>query len=92
MAAAELFWVGMRADIKEFVRSCVVCQKNKSLGGSPAGLLQLLALPMRVWDEVTMDFVEGLPKSEGMDTILVTVDRLSKFAHLMPLKHPFNAQ
>lgn len=44
------------------------------------------------WSEISIDFIEGLPKSRGNDVILVVVDRLTKYAHFIPLSHPYNVQ
>ena len=48
-------------------------------------------MPNQAWSQIGMDFIESLPISEGSDTILVVVDRLTKFSHFIPLKHPFSA-
>ena len=89
--AFEVYWEGMQKDVLKFVQECSICQQNKYLATTPSGLLQSISLPAQIWDEVTMDFIEGLPRSEGLDTILVVVDRLSKYAHFLGLKHPFTA-
>lgn len=58
---------------------------------SPTGLLQPRPLPPQVWNDVTMDFIEGLPQSNGIDSIMVVVYRLRNYSHFMGLKHPFMA-
>lgn len=90
-AASEVYWPGMKVAICSYVKNCLICLKHKSLTTSPAGLLQPIPLPNQTWDEITMDFIEGLPKSNGWDTIWVVVDRLTKYAHFITLKHPFTA-
>jgi len=48
---------------------------------APAGLLQPMPIPENVWANFAMDFIRGLPKAIGKDTILLVVDRMTKYAH-----------
>lgn len=68
----------MNKTVYEFLKNFDTCQRNKHLTMSSAGLLQPLLLPSQVWEYLTMDFIEGLLKSEGVDIILVIIDCLSK--------------
>ncbi|XP_028552250.1 uncharacterized protein LOC114580023 [Dendrobium catenatum] len=88
---AEFFWKGLRRDVEDMVSKCDICQRNKYQACAPSGLLQPLVLPNKIWEEVTIDFIEGLPKSDGYTVIMVVVDRLSKYSHFIPLRHPFSA-
>ncbi|GJV54374.1 putative nucleotidyltransferase, ribonuclease H [Tanacetum coccineum] len=52
-----------------------------------SGLLQPLEIPMWKWDEISMDFVTGLPTTQKRhDAIWVVVDRLTKSAHFLPIR------
>lgn len=78
--------------MKNWVSSCITCQQNKAERVPYLGLLQPLALPTQPWSDICRDFIEGLPVSHGFDVILVVVDRMTKYAHFIPLVHPFRAQ
>ena len=88
---ATFYWKGMRKQIKEFIRRCDVCQRHKMEKLIPTSLLQPLPIPAQIWEDISMDFVDGLPSSSGKSTILIVVDRLSKYSHFIPLSHPYTA-
>ena len=85
------YWPGLKTAVENYVHQCVICQQAKHTHHKPAGLLQPLPPPKGAWQEITMDFIEGLPLSENANSILVVVDRLTKYAHLLALKHPYSA-
>ena len=87
----DFSWPGLREDVRKHDRECDACQRLKVETCSIAGLLQPLPIPDKPWLDVSMDFVEGLPKSQSKDVVLVVVDRLTKFVHFVPLSHPYTA-
>ena len=60
----DFYSTSMGKDLKQFIKECDVCQRLKSETCLPAGLLQPLVIPNRPWLDISMDFVEGLPKSQ----------------------------
>ncbi|GKA88286.1 putative reverse transcriptase domain-containing protein [Tanacetum coccineum] len=81
------WWPNMKADIATYVSKCLTCAKVKAEHQKPSGLLQQPEIPIWKWESITMDFVSGLPRTpSGYDTIWVIVDRLTKSAHLLPMK------
>lgn len=88
----QLFaWPGLRADVVRFVQSCDICQRAKSEHVRYPGFLQPLPVPDQYWQVVSLDFIEGLPRSASFNCILVVVDKFSKYAHFVALAHPFTA-
>ena len=70
---------------------CLFFQQNKFETINTSGLLQPLSIPSQCWEEVSMNFITGLPKSEGKTVIMVVVVRLSKYVDFCAPSHPFKA-
>uniref|UniRef100_A0A8I7BBU6 Reverse transcriptase n=1 Tax=Hordeum vulgare subsp. vulgare TaxID=112509 RepID=A0A8I7BBU6_HORVV len=88
---ADFYIPGDGAMFRDRVRSCVTCQRNKTETLRPASILQPLDVPSQVWADISIDFIEGLPKMGGKSVILTVVDRFSKYAHFIALGHPYTA-
>nr|GEZ88180.1 hypothetical protein [Tanacetum cinerariifolium]GEZ89220.1 hypothetical protein [Tanacetum cinerariifolium] len=69
----------------------VVCQRSKPDLAVYPGLLHPLPVPDLIWTEISMEFIEGLPLSNGKSVNLVVVDRLNKYSHFVALSHPYIA-
>jgi transposase InsO family protein len=90
----QYYWPTMRKDTEQFVRNCHVCQRSRSGRHAPFGILRPLPIPDRPWQDISMDFVTGLPESgkEKYDTIWVVVDRLTKDRHFVPCHTTVDAE
>ncbi|KAH0725517.1 hypothetical protein KY284_001382 [Solanum tuberosum] len=70
---------------------CDICQRSKDETIAYPGLLQPLSIPNQEGTQISMDFIEWLPKSQGKDVISVEVDRFTKSTHFIALSHPYTA-
>lgn len=82
----QFFFPGSVNYIRRFVRNCQVCGRTAIWTEKKRGLLKPLPIPMRIWREISMDFITDLPKTSNNETVcLVITDRLSKGVILIPL-------
>jgi hypothetical protein len=77
----------MKIEIAHYVARCNNCRRVKAIHMKTVGPLQSLPIPTWKWEDISMDFIVGLPKTaKGFDSIWVIVDRLTKIAHFLPVK------
>jgi hypothetical protein len=80
----------MKQEVELYVKQCQTCQQAKHELCKYPSLLDPLLIPQQSWADISMDFIEGLPKSHGFSVILVIVDHFTKYAHFFPVKHPYS--
>ncbi|KAK7883132.1 hypothetical protein WMY93_029306 [Mugilogobius chulae] len=88
----HFWWPSMEKDIRAYISACTVCARGKSTNQRPAGCLRPLPVPSRPWSHIALDFITGLPLSQGNSVILTIVDRFSKSVHFIALAKLPSAQ
>ena len=78
LISRNFYWPGMAADIRRYVRNCDLCGRIKPWKTKLQGLLRPLPVPERKWQDISMDFIDKLPLSQGCTALLAIIDRLGK--------------
>ncbi|KAL4347133.1 hypothetical protein GQ457_17G013750 [Hibiscus cannabinus] len=80
----QYYWLHRDRDIEVCVKTCLVCQQEKVETKKPMGLFQPLPIPERPWESISLDLLIGLPNIDNCSSIMVVVDRFSKYATFIP--------
>jgi hypothetical protein len=81
------WWMNMKIEIARYVARCDTCRRIKAKHMKTAGPLQSLPIPTWKWEDISMYFIVGLPRTtKGYDSTWVIIDRLTKIAHFLPVK------
>ena len=86
LISQSFIWKGMTKDINQFIQNCHTCHRAKAPRDKKFGEIEPLPIPQQRWKDIAIDFVTGLPESDGQNAILTVTDRLSKARHLILCK------
>jgi hypothetical protein len=80
-------WTKMKIEIACYVVKCDTCRRVKAIHMKTTGPLQSLPIPTWKWEDISVDFIVGLPRTtKGFDSIWVIIDRITKIAYFLPVK------
>jgi hypothetical protein len=90
---AQFWWIRMKRETARYVVKCDTCQSIKADHMRPAKLLQLVNIHAWKWEDISMDFIVGLPLSVcKFDSIWVIVDQFTKSAHFISVHTNYRAE
>ncbi|QRW07063.1 Transposon Tf2-7 polyprotein [Ceratobasidium sp. AG-Ba] len=90
LISRRYYWPAMKQQVNRFVETCEICQRSK--GHKQYAPQKPLPIPQKPWEDIAYDFIVKLPESQGMDSILVVIDRFSRQAHFIPCLESTNAE
>ena len=92
LVTQNFWWPGVTKEVKQYVKGCNSCQRNKNCTEQPAGKLMPNPIPKKPQMYISVDFIIKLPIAQGYDSILVVVDRLMKMVHFIPTTEKTSAE
>jgi hypothetical protein len=89
----NFWWTRMKRAIAKYVSECDTYQRVKASHLKVSGTLLPLPIPSWKWEDISMDFIVGLPDtSQKHDSVWVIIDRLTKTAHFLPVHTTYTAK
>jgi hypothetical protein len=89
----QFWWTHLKRETARYVVECNTCRRVKVDHMSPAALLQPLSIPAWKWEDISMDFIVGLPLTDRkFNSIWVIIDRLTMSAHFIPVHIIYKAE
>jgi len=92
LLARQYYWPKMHKDVDQFLRNFHTCQRSRTSRQAPFGVLRPLPIHNAAWRHISMDFITGLPWSNGYNSVLVVVCRLTKMRHFVPCQDTCTAE
>jgi len=92
LVTQNFWWPGVTKEVKQYMKGCNSCQRNKNCTEQLAGKLMPNLIPKKPWMHISVDFITKLPIVQGYDSILVVVDRLTKIVHFISTTEKTSAE
>lgn len=92
LISRNYWWPRMAKFIKQYVDECPICKRSKTGHRKPYGKLQPMPIANIPWGSISLDFIVKLPLSDGFDSVLVVIDRMTKMGHFIPCNEACNAK
>jgi hypothetical protein len=92
LLSRHYYWPDIFLFVKRYTKNCQTCHRVKPLTTAYQGVLKPLPIPQQPWQDIAMDFVTGLPPSQGYNAILNVIDRLTGMNHLIPCNDTTGAE
>lgn len=92
LVSRNYWWPSLSRFIARYCDGCDRCNRTKTFPAKPSGKLIPTQIPKDIWQIITVDLITDLPECQGFNSIMITIDRLSKMLHAIPTNKELTAE